>query len=130
MGLYVALLGNLTRRRRRGGSRNMYMVFIIIHFSSQVALDLAASLSNVLHCFNYDLLPVSCHYYSAQYILQPFKMGGKPSKPVMQWADSPFKLIESPRYKLGVRCLHHSVSFQLTTSEQRLLQRNRGVRMR
>lgn len=27
-------------------------------------------------------------------------MGGQPSKPTKQWADSPFKLIETPRHKL------------------------------
>jgi hemerythrin-like domain-containing protein len=32
-------------------------------------------------------------------------MGGQPSKPTRQWADSPFKLIETPRRKLGRKAL-------------------------
>jgi hemerythrin-like domain-containing protein len=34
-------------------------------------------------------------------------MGGQPSKPTKQWADSPFKLIETPRHKRGTKDHSH-----------------------
>lgn len=88
------------------------MNLTVLDFRASVEVEiLSVPLSLLLLCTSTSLFALLSSHgrliiiivcSSNPYHLEVFKMGGKPSKPVKQWADSPFKLIESPLAKLGV----------------------------